>query len=72
LQAAIEKSPIELAENVRIIVEERKKSAKTEAKMAKQFILDRRLGNKTEEGRNVPSQKKTTRTGPGGPHKRTE
>lgn len=52
LHAAIAASPIDLDSTIKLVVEERRKSAKTgEAKNAKQVAGDRRQGGKPEDGR---------------------
>jgi hypothetical protein len=65
LQAAIAAGPIDIGDNYKIVVEERRKSSKTaDAKTNKQLNVDRRMGTKPDEGR-VAAPKKPSRTGVG-------
>jgi hypothetical protein len=58
LQAAMAASPIDLADNIKIVVEERRKSGKTgDGKTGKQLTADRRAGTKSDEGRGVAAKK---------------
>lgn len=70
LQAAIAAGPIDIGDNYKIVVEERRKSGKVvEPKTSKQLTVDRRIGVKQDEGR-AAVLKKAGRTGSGsGPHK---
>jgi hypothetical protein len=73
LQAAIAASPIELVDNIKIVVEERRKSSKAaEARTGKQLIMDRRLGTKPEDSRPGPPKKAGRAHGPGSHKQRTE
>jgi hypothetical protein len=47
-------------------VEERRKSAKTDAKAGKQLIVDRKVGPKPDEGRTAPKKLGRVGTGSGG------
>lgn len=71
LQAAIAASPLDLGENIKIIVEERRKSGKSaEGKPGRHLITDRRAGNKNEEGRALtPKKAGRSVTGSLGSHK---
>jgi hypothetical protein len=68
LQAAIAAGPIDIGDNYKIVVEERRKSGKTaDAKAPKQLIVDRRVATKPDGG---AAPKKVGRVASGlGPHK---
>lgn len=71
LQAAIAAGPIDIGDNYKIVVEERRKSSKTaDAKTNKQLNTDRRMGTKPDEGR-IAVPKKPGRTGGGSGHHKT-
>jgi len=63
LQSAINASPIDLGD-VKIIVEERRKSGKSDTRSGKQINVDRRATSKSEDGR-IVGPKRPNRTGPG-------
>ena len=74
LHAAIAAGPIDLGDNVKITVEERRKSTKAaDGKTGKQSMGDRRTSTRTEDSRG-PFPKKMNRgaTGPGPIKPRTE
>jgi hypothetical protein len=64
LQAAIAAGPIDIGDNYKIVVEERRKSSKTADAKTKQLNVDRRMGTKPDEGR-MAAPKKPSRTGGG-------
>ena len=73
LQAAISAGPIDIGDNYKIVVEERRKSAKTEAKIGKQSIVDRKVGPKPDDGRTTAAKKMgRAGTGSGGYKPRTD
>jgi hypothetical protein len=58
LQAAISAGPIDIGDNYKIIVEERRKSGKTsEGKPGKQTIMDRKIGAKPDDNRTAAPKK---------------
>ena len=69
LYSAIAAGPIDIGDNYKIVVEERRKSAKTEAKAAKQLNADRKIGGKSDEGRTATSKKVGRVVTGTGPHK---
>ena len=74
LHAAIAAGPIDLGDNIKITVEERRKSAKNpDGKTGKQSMSDRRTSTRTEDSRG-PFPKKVNRgaAGPGPTKTRTE
>ena len=75
LQAAISAGPIpiDIGDNYKIVVEERRKSAKTDAKAGKQLVVDRKVGTKPDEGRSTaPKKLGRVGTGSGGNKPRPE
>ena len=73
LQVAISAGPIDIGDNYKIIVEERRKSAKTEPKAGKQLVVDRKVGTKSDEGRSTaPKKLGRVGTGSGGNKPRPE
>lgn len=73
LQSAISAGPIDIGDNYKIIVEERRKSTKTDAKTGKQLIVDRKVGPKADEGRTTTGKKLgRVGTGSGGHKPRTD
>jgi hypothetical protein len=72
LHAAIAAGPIDLGDNVKITVEERRKSTKAaDGKTGKQSMGDRRASTRTESDSRGPFPKKMNR-GATGPKPRTE
>jgi len=57
LQAAIAAGPIDIGDNVKIVVEERRKTGKNTDRGSKQLTGDRRAASKTEEGRALAAKK---------------
>ena len=57
LQAAISAGPIDVGDNVKIVVEERRKTGKNTDRNSKQLTGDRRATSKSDESR-APAPKK--------------
>jgi hypothetical protein len=72
LQAAISAGPIDIGDNYKIVVEERRKSAKTDAKAGKQLTMDRKVGPKPDEPRTGAKKLGRVGTGSGGHKPRTD